>query len=87
MYGYVVLLTPTPPHQNKMFHWLLQVISLPIVVIVHGSQDNNALATIIWDCAFSEPVSLSFPLPASYIWPFSGSIFFIGMPVICYAKA
>lgn len=34
-----------------------QMISLPLVVIVHGSQDNNALATIIWDCAFSEPVS------------------------------
>ncbi|KAG2467862.1 STA5A protein, partial [Polypterus senegalus] len=34
----------------------IQVISLPIVIIVHGSQDNNALATIIWDCAFSEPV-------------------------------
>lgn len=33
--------------------------SLPLVVIVHGSQDNNALATIIWDCAFCEPVSLS----------------------------
>lgn len=37
------------------------MISLPLVVIVHGSQDNNALATIIWDCAFCEPVSLSSP--------------------------
>lgn len=35
------------------------MISLPVVVIVHGSQDNNALATIIWDCAFSEPVRSS----------------------------
>uniref|UniRef100_A0A672ZXU8 Signal transducer and activator of transcription n=1 Tax=Sphaeramia orbicularis TaxID=375764 RepID=A0A672ZXU8_9TELE len=26
------------------------MISLPLVVIVHGSQDNNALATVIWDC-------------------------------------
>lgn len=34
------------------------MISLPVVVIVHGSQDNNALATIIWDCAFSESVSV-----------------------------
>lgn len=34
------------------------MISLPVVVIVHGSQDNNALATIIWDCAFSEAVSV-----------------------------
>lgn len=28
-----------------------------MVVIVHGSQEINAMATIIWDCAFSEPVS------------------------------
>lgn len=35
------------------------MISLPVVVIVHGSQDNNALATIIWDCAFSEPVRVT----------------------------
>ncbi|KAM6977776.1 LOW QUALITY PROTEIN: signal transducer and transcription activator 6-like [Aplochiton taeniatus] len=33
----------------------IQIISLPVVVIVHGSQDNSAMATIIWDCAFSEP--------------------------------
>lgn len=32
------------------------MISLPVVVIVHGSQDINALATVIWDCAFSERV-------------------------------
>lgn len=28
-----------------------------MVVIVHGSQEINAMATIIWDCAFSELVS------------------------------
>jgi len=27
------------------------------VVIVHGSQDNNATATVLWDNAFAEPVS------------------------------
>ena len=32
-------------------------MSLPVVVIVHGSQDNNATATVLWDNAFAEPVS------------------------------
>uniref|UniRef100_UPI00313CD2DA signal transducer and activator of transcription 6 isoform X2 n=1 Tax=Mirounga angustirostris TaxID=9716 RepID=UPI00313CD2DA len=32
----------------------LQALSLPLVVIVHGNQDNNAKATILWDNAFSE---------------------------------
>ncbi|NIG61275.1 signal transducer and activator of transcription isoform 1 [Pontoporia blainvillei] len=34
----------------------LQALSLPLVVIVHGNQDNNAKATILWDNAFSEMV-------------------------------
>lgn len=29
------------------------------MVIVHGSQDNNATATVLWDNAFAEPVSQS----------------------------
>lgn len=33
-----------------------QALSLPLVVIVHGNQDNNAKATILWDNAFSEMV-------------------------------
>lgn len=37
---------------------VLQTLSLPVVVIVHGSQDNNATATVLWDNAFAEPVSL-----------------------------
>ncbi|CAB1330177.1 unnamed protein product, partial [Coregonus sp. 'balchen'] len=37
----------------------IQMISVPVVVIVHGSQDNNALATIIWDCAFAEPMCVT----------------------------
>lgn len=36
-----------------------QTLSLPVVVIVHGSQDNNATATVLWDNAFAEPVSAS----------------------------
>ena len=45
-----------------------------VVVIVHGSQDNNATATVLWDNAFAEPVSwrllyCRFPQWASYISP------------------
>uniref|UniRef100_G3P0T6 Signal transducer and activator of transcription n=1 Tax=Gasterosteus aculeatus aculeatus TaxID=481459 RepID=G3P0T6_GASAC len=46
----------------------IQMISLPVVVIVHGSQDNNALATIIWDCAFSEPDRVPFLVPERVPW-------------------
>ncbi|XP_075055516.1 signal transducer and activator of transcription 6 isoform X3 [Mixophyes fleayi] len=34
--------------------YIVQALSLPVVVIVHGNQDNNAKATILWDNAFSE---------------------------------
>lgn len=49
-----------PPHPiSVLCHcpscW--QTLSLPVVVIVHGSQDNNATATVLWDNAFAEPVS------------------------------
>ncbi|XP_056278586.1 signal transducer and activator of transcription 6 isoform X2 [Pseudoliparis swirei] len=46
----------------------IQMISMPVVVIVHGSQDNNALATIIWDCAFSEPDRVPFMVPERVPW-------------------
>lgn len=46
----------------------IQVISFPIVVIVHGSQDNNALATILWDCAFSEMDRIPFVVPDRVSW-------------------
>ncbi|XP_068588700.1 signal transducer and activator of transcription 6 [Cebidichthys violaceus] len=46
----------------------IQMISLPVVVIVHGSQDHNALATIIWDCAFSEPDRVPFMVPERVPW-------------------
>lgn len=38
---------------------LPQTLSLPVVVIVHGSQDNNATATVLWDNAFAEPVGVA----------------------------
>ena len=34
-----------------------QTLSLPVVVIVHGSQDHNSTSTVFWDNAFAEPVS------------------------------
>ncbi|NWX94493.1 STA5B protein, partial [Nothoprocta pentlandii] len=34
----------------------VKTLSLPVVVIVHGSQDNNATATVLWDNAFAEAV-------------------------------
>ncbi|XP_003963141.1 signal transducer and activator of transcription 6 isoform X1 [Takifugu rubripes] len=46
----------------------IQMISLPLVVIVHGSQDNNALATIIWDCAFCELDRVPFVVPEYVPW-------------------
>ncbi|KAM9342729.1 signal transducer and activator of transcription 6 isoform 2-T3 [Pholidichthys leucotaenia] len=46
----------------------IQIISLPVVVTVHGSQDNNALATIIWDCAFSEQDRVPFVVPDRVTW-------------------
>ncbi|XP_041860001.1 signal transducer and activator of transcription 6 [Melanotaenia boesemani] len=46
----------------------IQTISHPTVVIVHGSQDNNAMATIIWDCAFSEPDRIPFVVPERVPW-------------------
>uniref|UniRef100_A0A1A7XKQ9 Signal transducer and activator of transcription n=1 Tax=Iconisemion striatum TaxID=60296 RepID=A0A1A7XKQ9_9TELE len=46
----------------------IQRISQPVVIIVHGSQDNNALATIIWDCAFAEQGRRPFVVPESVPW-------------------
>ncbi|XP_076874710.1 signal transducer and activator of transcription 6 isoform X2 [Brachyhypopomus gauderio] len=48
--------------------YCVQTISLPVVVIVHGSQENNAMATVIWDCAFSEPNRIPFVVPERVPW-------------------
>uniref|UniRef100_A0A8B9HX00 Signal transducer and activator of transcription n=1 Tax=Astyanax mexicanus TaxID=7994 RepID=A0A8B9HX00_ASTMX len=50
-----------------MFH--VKTLSLPVVVIVHGSQDNNATATVLWDNAFSEPGRVPFAVPDKVTWP------------------
>ncbi|MFT7801018.1 signal transducer and activator of transcription 5B-like [Arapaima gigas] len=46
----------------------VQTLSCPIVVIVHGSQDINAMATIVWDCAFSDPDRVPFVVPDRVPW-------------------
>lgn len=50
------------------YPYSIHVISVPIVVIVHGSQDINAMATIIWDCAFAEPDRMPFVVPERVPW-------------------
>lgn len=44
-------------------------LSLPAVVTVHGNQECNALATILWDNAFAEPGRLPFTVPEQVSWP------------------
>uniref|UniRef100_A0A6I8NP22 Signal transducer and activator of transcription n=1 Tax=Ornithorhynchus anatinus TaxID=9258 RepID=A0A6I8NP22_ORNAN len=46
----------------------LQALSLPLVVIVHGNQDNNAKATILWDNAFSEIERVPFVVAERVPW-------------------
>uniref|UniRef100_A0A8C2MRC9 Signal transducer and activator of transcription n=1 Tax=Cricetulus griseus TaxID=10029 RepID=A0A8C2MRC9_CRIGR len=46
----------------------LQALSLPLVVIVHGNQDNNAKATILWDNAFSEVDRVPFVVAERVPW-------------------
>ncbi|RVE70491.1 hypothetical protein OJAV_G00065020 [Oryzias javanicus] len=48
--------------------YMIQMISLPVVITVHGSQDSNALATILWDCAFARPDRVPFAVPDSVSW-------------------
>lgn len=38
-------------------------------MIVHGSQDNNATATVLWDNAFAEPGRVPFAVPDKVLWP------------------
>ncbi|KAL8592542.1 hypothetical protein ACOMHN_030227 [Nucella lapillus] len=46
----------------------LQVLSLPVVVTVHGSQKCQAVATILWDNAFALPQREGFEVPGSVPW-------------------
>ncbi|XP_061181038.1 signal transducer and activator of transcription 5A-like [Saccostrea echinata] len=44
-------------------------ISLPVVVTVHGNQECNAVATVLWDNQFSEPGRMPFTVPDQVPWP------------------
>ncbi|CAI5765071.1 signal transducer and activator of transcription 6 [Podarcis lilfordi] len=46
----------------------LQALSLPIVVIVHGNQENNAKATILWDNAFAAANRIPFMVAERVSW-------------------
>ena len=46
----------------------VQKLSLPVVVIVHGSQEADAWATVKWDNAFSQPQRLPFVAPEAVSW-------------------
>uniref|UniRef100_A0AAV2LYN6 Signal transducer and activator of transcription n=1 Tax=Knipowitschia caucasica TaxID=637954 RepID=A0AAV2LYN6_KNICA len=50
------------------YPYSIHAISVPIVVIVHGSQDINAMATVLWDCAFAEPNREPFVVPERVPW-------------------
>eukprot|EP00105_Crassostrea_gigas_P019100 XP_011437452.1 PREDICTED: signal transducer and activator of transcription 5A-like [Crassostrea gigas] len=43
-------------------------ISLPVVVTVHGNQECNAVATVLWDNQFSEPGRMPFAVPDQVQW-------------------
>ncbi|CAL1526056.1 unnamed protein product [Lymnaea stagnalis] len=43
-------------------------LSLPVVVTVHGNQECNATATVLWDNAFAEPGRVPFSVPDQVEW-------------------
>ncbi|XP_021373929.1 signal transducer and activator of transcription 5B-like [Mizuhopecten yessoensis] len=43
-------------------------LSLPVVVTVHGNQECNAMATVLWDNQFAEPGRTPFAVPDSVPW-------------------
>lgn len=45
------------------------VMSLPVVVIVHGNQEPQSWATITWDNAFSEVSRIPFQVVDRVPWP------------------
>ncbi|XP_076457925.1 signal transducer and activator of transcription 5B-like [Babylonia areolata] len=46
----------------------LQVLSLPVVLISHTNQKCQALATVLWDNAFSVPKREPFEVPINVSW-------------------
>ena len=48
---YILLCRKTP-----ISFYIFQTLSVPVVVTVHGNQECNALATVLWDNAFAAQV-------------------------------
>uniref|UniRef100_H2ZMV4 Signal transducer and activator of transcription n=1 Tax=Ciona savignyi TaxID=51511 RepID=H2ZMV4_CIOSA len=46
----------------------VRTLSLPVVVIVHGNQEANAAASILWDNAFAEQGRIPFHIPDKVPW-------------------
>ncbi|XP_078482928.1 STAT-b protein isoform X2 [Ciona intestinalis] len=46
----------------------VRTLSLPVVVIVHGNQEANAAASILWDNAFAEQGRVPFHIPDKVPW-------------------
>ena len=50
----------------------LWTFSLPVVVIVHGNQEPQALATVVWDNGFAEWGRRPFYVPDKVTWAEAG---------------
>ena len=53
-------------NNELVFH--VRTLSLPVVVIVHGNQEANAAASILWDNAFAETGRIPFQIPDKIPW-------------------
>ncbi|XP_015793453.1 signal transducer and activator of transcription 5B isoform X1 [Tetranychus urticae] len=52
----------------------VKTLSLPLVVIVHGNQENHAWATVTWDNAFASPDRTPFVVPDKVPWARVGQV-------------
>jgi len=56
------------------FFSFVKVLSLPVVVIVHGNQENHAWATVTWDNAFAAEKRPPFVVPDRVEWERVGAV-------------
>ncbi|XP_053210534.1 signal transducer and activator of transcription 5B-like isoform X2 [Panonychus citri] len=52
----------------------VKTLSLPLVVIVHGNQENHAWATVTWDNAFASASRIPFVVPDKVQWAAVGQV-------------
>jgi len=58
-------------------------LSLPVVVIVHGNQEPQALATVTWDNAFAEWCRRPFVVPEKVTWAQAGAALNMKWKSVC----